>query len=137
MFSKTCTFPYFYILSRLFLEQFSPPFFPAFFILSFPLPQLDFHTPYPQSKILLNIRVVPSSAILCSNAVLITTPSSSMHFFSFFDMLPSAPATTGMTLMLLIFRVLLIYLFSSWYRSIFSFSFSLTLAPGRGVSIMA
>ena len=46
-----------------------------------------------------------------------------MHFFSFFDMLPSAPATTGMTLMLLMFHVLLISLLSSWCLSVFSFFF--------------
>ena len=40
-----------------------------------------------------------SSAVFCSNPVLITTPISSMYFFSFFDVLPSAPTTTGITLM--------------------------------------
>ena len=74
---------------------------------------------YLQSKTFLNIRAVPSSAGFCSNAVLITTPSSSIHFFSFFGVLPSAPTTTGMNLMLLMFRILLISLFSSWYLSIF------------------
>ena len=43
----------------------------------------------------------------------ITTSSSSMQFFSFFDVLPSAPTTTGMTLMILKFHILLISLFSS------------------------
>ena len=61
-----------------------------------------------------------------------------MHFFSFFNILPSAPTTTGMTLMLIMFYILLISLFSSWYLSIFSFSFSLTLmSPGIAISIMA
>ena len=50
-----------------------------------------FEKPYPQSKIFLNIRVVPSSAVFCSDAVLITTLISSVQFFSFFDVLPSAP----------------------------------------------
>ena len=59
-------------------------------------------------------------------------------FFSFFDVLPSALTTTGMTLMLLMFHILLISLFSSWYLSFFSFSFSLTLmSPGIVISIMA
>ena len=59
-----------------------------------------------------------SLAKLLSNAVLITTSSSSMHFFSFFDVLPSAPTTTGMTLILLMFHILLISRFISWYLSI-------------------
>ena len=81
-------------------------------------PQPFFHKSYPQSKTFLNIRVVPSKAVFCSNAVLITTPSSSMNFFSFLDVLPSASTTTGMTLILLMFHILLISLFSSWYLSI-------------------
>ena len=40
-----------------------------------------------------------SSGVFCSNSVLITTPISSMHFFCFFDELPSALSTTGITLM--------------------------------------
>ena len=68
----------------------------------------------------------------------ITTPRSSLHFFSFFDVLPSAPTTTGMTLMLLMFQILFISLFRSWYLSIFFFSFSLTLmSPHVAISIMA
>ena len=90
-----------------------PPFF--FFIKS---PQPRFHKFYPQYKTSLNIRAVPNSAVFCSNPGLITTPSSSMHFFSFFDALPSAPTTTGMTLILLMFYILLISLFSSWYLTI-------------------
>ena len=61
-----------------------------------------------------------------------------MHFCSFFNVLPSGPTTTGMTLMLLIIHVLLISLFSSWYLSNFSFSFLLTLMSwGIAMSIMA
>ena len=53
-------------------------------------------------------------------------------------MLASAPTTTEMTLMLLIFHIFFISLFSSWYLSIFSISFSLTLtSPGIAISIMA
>ena len=100
-----------------------PPHFPPFFLSS----QLHFHKPYPQSKTFLNIRAVPSSAVFCSNAVLKKTPSSSVQFFSFFNVLRSAPTTNGMTLMLLMFHILLIFLFSSRYLSIFSFSFLLTL----------
>ena len=70
-----------------------------FFFIKSPQPCL--HRSYLQSKTFLITRAVPSSAAFCSNAVLIATPSSSMHFFSFFDVLPSAPTTTGMTLMLL------------------------------------
>ena len=108
-----------------FLEQFP---FPSkfahlpFFFFFIKSPQPCFHKSYPKSKTFLNIRVVPSSAV----------------FFSFFDVLPSAPTTTGMTLMLLMFHILLISLFSIWYLSIFCFSFSLTLmSPGVGISIMA
>ena len=145
MFPKTCTFLYFYTLFHLF--SFIPPpshlriclfiiiifFFVFFFIKS---AQTCFHKSYPQSKTFLNIRIVPSSAVFCNNVVPLTT-SSSMHFFSFFDVLPSAPTTTGMTLMLLMFHILLISVFSSWYLN-FCFSFSLTLmSPGIVISIMA
>ena len=121
-----------------FLEQFSSPFHPICHFFSSNIPQPRFHKSYPQSKTFLNIRAAPSSVIFCSNAVLITTPSSSMHFFSFFDVLWSVPTTTGMSLMLLMFHILLISVFSSWYLSIFYFSFSLTLMfPGIEISIMA
>ena len=85
----------------------------------FPSPQPCLHKPYPQSKTFLNTQAVPSSAVFCSNTVLITTPSSSMQFFSFFVVLPNTPTTTGMALMLLMFHILLISLFSSWDLSIF------------------
>ena len=101
--SKTCTFLYFYILlfltclvfGTISLSLLSPPHLPIchFFIKSL-------QPCYPQSKTFLNIKAVPSKAVFCSNAVLITSPSFSMHFFSFFDVLPSAPSTTGMTLIL-------------------------------------
>ena len=108
---------------------------PFFFIKS---PQPCFDKSYPQPKTFLKIRAVPSSTAFCSNAVLITTPSFSTQFFSFFDALPSAPTITGMTLMLLMFHILLISPFSSWYLSIFSLSFSLTLMSlGIAISIMA
>ena len=93
-----------------------------------------FHQPYSQSKTFLNMRPVPGSAIFCSNAVLITTPSSSMQFSSFFDLLPSAPTTTGMTLMRLMLHIILISFFSSRYLLIFSFFFSLTrMSPGIAI----
>ena len=146
LFSKTCTFLYFYILHFLhpvhFLEQLPSPspspfaHLPLFFKIKSPQP--CFHKSYLESKTFVNIRAVPSKAVFYSNAVLITTPSSSMHFSSFFDMLPNAPNTTGMTLMLLMFHILLISIFSSWYLSIFYFSFSLTLmSPIIAISIMA
>ena len=142
MFSKTCTFLYFFTF-----------FFTCsvFGTISFPLPSCHYFTilffkspipPYnPVSTNLihnLNLRVVPSSAVFCSIVVLIITPSSSMHFLSFFDVLPSAPTTTGVTLMLLMFHILLISLFNSWCLSIYYFSFSQTLmSPGIAISIMA
>ena len=110
-----------------------------FFFLFFFFKSLQprFHKSYRQSKTFLNVQTVSSGAVFCSNVVLITTPSSSMHFFSFFDMLPSTSTTTGMTLMLLMFHILLISVFSSWYLN-FCFSFSLTLmSPGIVISIMA
>ena len=143
MFSKACTFLYFYILFFLTCSVFGTiclpfPICPFATFLIKPSPQARFHKSYPQFKTFLNIRAVPSSAVFCSNTVLITTPSSSMHFFSFFDVLPSAPTTTGMTVMLLMFHILLISLFSSWYLLIFSFPFSLTLmSPGIALSIIA
>ena len=107
MFSSTCTFLYFYILSHMFSfwNTFPPPPpSPRFF--SSPLRR--FHKPYPQSKTSLNILAVLSGAVFCSDVVLITTPSSSMQFYSFLDLLPSTPTTTGMTLMFLMFRVILL-----------------------------
>ena len=69
--------------------------------------------------------------------MLITTLSSSMQFFSFFDVLLRAPTTISMTSMLLMFHFFLISLFSLWYLLIFSFSFSLTLmSQGKAISIM-
>ena len=69
--------------------------------------------------------------------MLITTPSSSMQFFSFFDVLLRASTTISMTSMLLMFHFFLISLFSLWYLLIFSFSFSLTLmSQGKAISIM-
>ena len=116
MFSKTwitCTFLCFYIFSHLFSfrNNFLP--FPIYHPFFFKSPQPCFHKSYPQSKIFIKIRAVPSSAVFCRNALLITTPSCSMRFFSFYNVLPSAPTTTGMTLMLLMSHVLLISVFSS------------------------
>ena len=111
-----------------------------FFFLCQILPTLQhrFQKPYPQSKTFFNVRTVLSSADFCSNAVLITIPSSSKHFFSLFDVLSNVPITSGMTLMILMFHILSISLFSSWYLSIFSFSFLLTLmSPGLAISVMA
>ena len=76
---ENLNFLYFYILSHLFSfwNKFSPPpYSPIFFIylLSFPSPQTRF-----------------------INVVLITTPIFSKHFFNFFNVLTSAPTTTGMT----------------------------------------
>ena len=108
-----------------------------FFHLIFSLPQPRFHKPYLQSKTFLNIRAVLSIALFWSNAVIMIGPSFSVQFFGFFDMLPSSPTITRMTLMLLMFHILLIYLFSSWYISIFSFYFLLTLmSPGIAISHM-
>ena len=78
----------------------------------FSLPLTRFLKPYPQSEAFLYIWAVPS--VFCSNAVLTATPCSSMQLFSFFDVLPSAPTTTGMTLKVLIFHILLISLLTSW-----------------------
>ena len=126
IFSKTYTFLYFYILSHLFIFSNNfppPPHLPICLFFFIKSPQPRFHKSYPQSKTFLNILAVPSSAVFCSNAVPITTYGSSMHFFSFFDVLPSASTTSGMTLMPLMFRILLISLFSSWYLSMFSLLF--------------
>ena len=96
-----------------FLEQFSTPSpFSTFFLSTLPQ-QPRSQKSYLHSKTFPNIPTVPSSAVFCSNAVLITTPSSSMPFFSFFDVLPSAHITTRMTLMLLMFHILLLSVFSS------------------------
>ena len=117
------------------LEPFpSPCPFPIFSFLPYP----HFHKPYLQSKSFLNTWAVPNNAAFCSDAVLITTPSSSIQFFSFFYVLPTDPTTTGITLMLLMLHILLISLFTSRYLSVFSFSFWLILMSlGMAISIMA
>ena len=99
------------------LTSYTFTFFLTWFFFS---PQPHFHKPYTQSKTFFNIRAVPSSAVFCSNAVVITGPIFSMQIFSFFDVLPSGPITTGIAFILLIFHILLISLFSSWYLSILS-----------------
>ena len=53
-----------------------------------------------------------------------------MQFFSFFDVLPSTPTTTRMTLMPLMFHILLISLFSFWYLSVFSSLFDDSYVSG-------
>ena len=92
--------------------------FPTFFS----LPHPHFHKPYLQSKTFLNRLPVSSSTVFCNNTVLVTvlrTPGSSIKFFSFFNM----TSGTGMTSRLLMFHVLLISVFSSWFISIFSLFF--------------
>ena len=66
MFSKTCIFPYFDIISHLFSfwNPFPPPTSPPFFQL------------YLQSKTFLNIQSIPSGAVFCNNAMLTTISSS-------------------------------------------------------------
>ena len=106
-----------------FLEPFlSPPLFTTFFLFPYP----GFHKPYPQYKTFLNKRTVLNCAVFCSKYC---PHNKCPHklFFSFFDLLPSAPTITGM-----------ISLFNFWYLSIVYFSFSLTLmSPVIGISIMA
>ena len=126
MFSKTCTFLYFYILPHLFIfwNPFSPhPSSPPFFYFPTPVSTNLIRNIKPSLINELSLIVLFSAV----NIVLITTPSFSMQFFSFFDLLPSAPTITGM-----------ISLFNFWYLSIVYFSFSLTLmSPVIGISIMA
>ena len=83
-----------------------------------------FYKPYLQSKTFFNIWAVPSSAVSSSNAVLITNPSSSMQFFSFFDV-PKCPYWNELNASNV--PHFFVSLFSSWYLSIFPFSFLLTL----------
>ena len=119
MFSKTSTFFYFYIPSYL-------PILSSFFSSFFPSPQPHFHKRYLQSKKILQYTAVPNSAVFCSNAVFITTASCSMQFFSLFDVLPSAPTTTEITLTLLMFHFLLISLIpgiSQFFPSLFCNSY--------------
>ena len=128
LFSKpvlSYTFTFFCFWPVQFLEQIPSPYSPSPFAHLLICHFLSNH-PNPVSTTLtrnlkpcLIYELSLAKAVFCSSAVLITTPSSSMHFFCFFDVLPSAPTTTGMILMLLMFRILLISLFSSWYLSIF------------------
>ena len=107
-----------------FLEPFlSPPPSPPFFYFPTPVSTNLIRNIKPSLINELSLIVLFSAV----NTVLITTPSFSMQFFSFFDLLPSAPTITGM-----------ISLFNFWYLSIVYFSFSLTLmSPVIGISIMA
>ena len=132
MFPKTCTFLYFYIFSLT-----CSVFLTLSLLLPLPhiFPSVDprFCKSYLQSKTF-NIAAAPSSAIFYSNAVLITL-SSSMQFFSFFNVQPSVLTITGMALMLLMFHILLIPVFNSWYLNFFLLF--LANSPGIAVSIMA
>ena len=58
-----------------------------------------------------------------------------MQFFSFFNVQPSVLTITGMALMLLMFHILLIPVFNSWYLNFFLLF--LANSPGIAVSIMA
>ena len=130
----------FYVFRNVYLSKLLHSFLPVQILEPFPSsspfptllpPLIPPSLPQTLSKSKIYIQAVPSTNVLCSNAVLITTPSPYIQFFSFFDVLPSALTTTGMTLMLLVFHILLVSLFSSWYLSIFSFCFLLTLmSPG-------
>ena len=122
------------------LHYFSPVQFSEQFLTPSPFPHLFpllptlFHKPYPQSEAFLNIRDVSSSAVmLCLKQLPV------LCNFLFSLMCYQVPlTTTGITLMLLMFHILLIYVFSSWYPSIFSFSFLVTLiCLGIAISIIA
>ena len=136
MFSKTCTFLYFYILSHLFSfwnNSPPPPHSPLF-----SLSQPYFHKPYLQYKTILNIWAVHRSAVFCCNIVLIVSPSSSMQFLSLFDVLRSVPTTTGITWMAPMLQIPPIFPLSSWHLSTPFSSFSSTLmSPGLAITIMA
>ena len=84
-------------------------------------PQPRFHKPYPQSKTFLNIRAVPINAIFCSNAMLMTTSSSSVQISSFFGVLSSAPTITGMTLLFLVLLLCQHFTFAHNMRYCFLF----------------
>ena len=108
-----------YVFKSLYLLQLLHSFSPVqFFNSSLPLPFSHLFPPPPPflqtlSAIWnLNLWAVTSSAVFCCSAVIITTPNSSIQFFSLFYVLPSAHSTTWMTLMLLMFHILLISLFS-------------------------
>ena len=84
-------------------------------------PQPRFHKPYPQSKTFLNIRAVPINAIFCSNAMLMTTSSSSVQISSFFGVLSSAPTITGMTVLFLVLLLCQHFTFAHNMRYCFLF----------------
>ena len=88
--------PISYVFKNLYLaillHYFSPLQFLEQFLTPSPFPHLSpllptlFHKPYPQSEALLNIRDVPSSAVmLCLKQLPVLC-----NFFIFFDVLPSA-----------------------------------------------
>ena len=157
MFPKICTFLYFYILSHLFsfgtISLHLPicpfAFFFYFFLILFIYLYLFIYfilSNHPNSvstNFICNLKssliYKLSLAVLFSAAMEWSAYNNAQFyaFFSFFDVLPSDPTTIGMTLMLLMFHILLISLFSSWYLSMFCFSFLPSLmSPGIAMSIM-
>ena len=156
MFPKICTFLYFYILSHLFSfwNNFPPPphlpicllflfFFNFIYLYLLIYFILSNHPNSVSTNFICNLKssliYKLSLAVLFSAAMEWSAYNNAQFyaFFSFFDVLPSDPTTIGMTLMLLMFHILLISLFSSWYLSMFCFSFLPSLmSPGIAMSIM-
>ena len=84
------------------------------------------------------IWAVPRSAVFWMVAVVILQFSCSMLSFRFVVIAPNDPTTIGITLMLVSFHTFLNSILRSWYASIFSCSFLLTLtSPGTAMSIIS
>ena len=137
--------PISYVFKNLYLaillHYFSPVQFLEQFLTPSPFPHLSpllptlFHKPYPQSEALLNIRDVPSSAVmLCLKQLPVLC-----NFFIFFDVLPSASYYHWNNLNTSnVPHSFDLCVFNSWYPSIFSFSFLVTLiCLGIAISIIA
>ena len=109
------------IAHLIYFQKSVPPYTFTFFLtcsifgnlsLFLPLPHF---APYPlprPPKTFLNILAAPSSAVFCSNAVLIKIISCSMQFFSFFDVLLSSPASTRIVLKVASTTFLVVYFLS-------------------------
>ena len=97
-------------------------------------------TEYPHlyiSNTFLSIFAVPNKAVFCITPTLHVIPSFPIHLSNSVETLPRAPITTGTISAFLNFHNLLISLFSSWYFSTFSFSFSSILtSAGTAISII-
>ena len=89
------------------------------------------------SKVLRNILAAPSSVLFCNASVLMLIPIFFIHMSNFFEIMPSAPITIGMTSVFFIPQRAAISRLRSWYFSTFSCSLFPTRTPfGTAMSMI-